>query len=75
MSDAKTETPAAEATDKSDWNVPKPDVVPRATYAPAALAFGITFFFWGLVTSPVVLLVGLVIMAVSLRDWVREMVR
>jgi hypothetical protein len=74
MSDTKTEARAPEMDPRADWTVPKPDVVPRPTYAPAAMAFGITFFFWGLVTSPVVLVVGLVIFAVSLRGWVREMV-
>ena len=47
--------------------------IPRPTYFPAAMAFGITFSLWGLVTSPVVLVVGLVVVAVSLMGWIGEL--
>ncbi len=58
---------------REDWNAPLPVFIPRPTYFPAALAFGITFLFWGLVTSPVVLVVGLAMAAVAVGGWVREM--
>jgi hypothetical protein len=58
---------------QEDWSRAKPDVIPRPTYAPAAMAFGLTLFFWGLVTSPVVLGVGLVVVVASLAAWIREM--
>ncbi len=70
--EAKTEAEKP-AGDKADWNTPKPDVIPRPTYAPAAMAFGLTFFFWGFVTSPVVFLVGVLIVAAALANWIREM--
>jgi hypothetical protein len=47
--------------------------IPRPTFAPAGMAFGITFSLWGLVTSPVILVVGLVVMAVSLMGWIGEL--
>jgi hypothetical protein len=47
--------------------------IPRPTYVPAAMAFGVTFSMWGLVTSPVVLVVGLVVIAVSLAGWIGEL--
>jgi hypothetical protein len=56
-----------------DWNEPKPAVIPRPTYFPAAMAFGLTFLLWGLVTSPVLLLVGLLVVVVSLAGWIGEM--
>jgi hypothetical protein len=51
---------------------PKPDVIPRPTPWPAGLALAITFVAWGLVTSPVVLGVGVVLFAVSLGGWIGE---
>jgi hypothetical protein len=58
---------------QKDWSKPRPDVIPRSTYFPAAMAFGLTLFFWGLVTSPVVLVMGLLVIAVSLVGWIGEM--
>jgi hypothetical protein len=57
---------------KEDWNEARPERVPRPTSAPVAMAFGLTLLFWGLVTSPVVLLVGLAVVAAALAVWIRE---
>jgi hypothetical protein len=54
------------------WNHPKPDSVPRPTTWPAALALGIALLGWGLLTSPVILAVGLAVFVVSLRGWIGE---
>jgi hypothetical protein len=64
---------SAPAPANEDWNKPRPDVIPRPTYFPASMAFGITLFLWGFVTSPVVLGVGLVVFAFSLAGWIGEM--
>lgn len=50
----------------------RPAVAPRPTYAPAAMAFGVTLLFWGFVTSPVVLGAGLVVVVLALTAWIRE---
>jgi hypothetical protein len=55
-----------------DWNEARPKTVPRPTSAPVAMAFGLTLLFWGFVTSPVVLLVGLVVVVAALAVWIRE---
>lgn len=68
----KTSTPPA-AGSRADWSIPKPELIPRPTYFPAAMAFGLTFLLWGLVSSPVVLGVGFVVVAVSLVGWIGEM--
>jgi hypothetical protein len=60
-------------TGKEDWNVPKPAEIPRPTYVPAALAFGLTFLFWGFVNGPVILTVGGTVVVFALAGWVREM--
>ena len=57
---------------REGWNVPKPDVIPRPTAWPPALALAITLTAWGLVTSPVVLGVGVALLAVSLAGWIAE---
>ncbi len=54
------------------WNRPKPEAVPRSTSWPAALALGTSLVGWGLITSPVVLAIGLVVFVVSLRGWIGE---
>ena len=67
------ESTAPAAAGKDDWNVPRPAEIPRPTYVPAAMALGLTFFFWGFVTSPVVLIMGLLVITFALASWVREM--
>jgi hypothetical protein len=57
---------------REGWNVPKPDAVPRPTSWPAGLALGITLFAWGIISSPVILAVGLVVFVVSLAGWIGE---
>ena len=55
-----------------DWE-PLPDEhLPHPTYFPAGLAMGTAFLFWGLITSWVVLVVGLVLFTASLAGWITE---
>jgi hypothetical protein len=51
----------------------KPEAVPRPTYVPASMAFGITLLLAGIITSPVVLAVGALAVGVSLAGWIGEM--
>ncbi len=55
-----------------DWSIPRPDILPRPTYAPAGLAFGAVFLLWGILTSYIVSIVGLVIFIISLAAWIGE---
>jgi hypothetical protein len=55
------------------WNLPRPAHLPHPTYWPAVLAMGIVFFAWGLVTNPVVTVVGLVVFFVALIGWIGDM--
>lgn len=63
--------PAEDARD--DWGVPRPEIIPRPTFWPAGLAFGITFLMWGLLTSFVLIAVGLGVFVVSLAGWIGEL--
>jgi hypothetical protein len=52
------------------WSRPKPEHTPRPTYWPAVMALGITFLFWGVVTSFIISLVGLALFALALAGWI-----
>ena len=55
-----------------DWEPLPHQRLPHPTYFPAGLAMGVTFLFWGLITSWVVLAVGLALFAASLAGWITE---
>jgi hypothetical protein len=54
------------------WEPLPAEHLPRPTYFPAGLAMGIAFLFWGLITSLVVILVGLALFIASLAGWITE---
>jgi hypothetical protein len=56
-----------------EWSVAKPDAIPPPTFVPAAMAFGTSLFMWGLLTSVVLIAVGLSVMVVSMVGWIGEM--
>jgi hypothetical protein len=58
---------------KEDWSVARPESIPRPTFWPAGLALGITFLMLGLLTSLVVIAVGLAVFIVSLVGWIGEL--
>ena len=47
--------------------------VPRPTYGPAGVAMGAAFLFWGLITTWVVLLVGVALFTAALAGWITEL--
>jgi hypothetical protein len=54
------------------WNVPQPQQLPAPCVWPAALALGITLLVWGLVTSLIITGVGILLFAVALAGWIRD---
>jgi hypothetical protein len=75
MSKEEKAAPVGRPVPDSSWGTPRPEVIPPPTYFPAATAFGATFLLWGFVTSPVVLVVGLIVLVVSIGGWLGEMRR
>jgi hypothetical protein len=65
--DSVTRPAPAEARDEGH------EALPRPTYAPAAMALGIAFLFWGMVTSVVVLGAGGLLVIAALAAWIGEM--
>ena len=54
------------------WIVLPPEKLPEPGIWPATLALGITFLLWGLVTTLIITGVGVVLFAVALAGWIRD---
>ncbi len=50
-----------------------PEELPASTYWPIFMAFGVLLFLWGIITSAIVLGVGVVIMGIALTGWITEL--
>lgn len=46
--------------------------LPRPAYFPAGVAMGTTFIFWGIVTSWIIMVIGLGLFAAALAGWITE---
>lgn len=46
--------------------------LPRPNYFPSGMAMGTTFIFWGLITSYVVILIGVGLFIASFAGWITE---
>ena len=60
---------------KDEYNLSPavPEKIPSSTYWPIILALGVTFFFWGFVTSVIISGVGLVAMGFALAGWIGDL--
>jgi len=58
-----------------DWELLAHERLPRPNFFPAGVAMGTTFIFWGLITSWVILVVGIGLFAASFAGWIYEMLR
>lgn len=65
--------PAHHAELPPGWHVPEHLELPRPTYWPAALAFGITLLAWGLITSSIIIGIGLIVLVIALTGWIGEL--
>jgi hypothetical protein len=70
---ADHESPSKQGVPREGWNVPRPATIPRPTAWPAGLALGVTILAWGLVTSLIMVSVGLAVVVVCLAGWIGEM--
>jgi hypothetical protein len=55
------------------WSEPRPQDIPRPTYSPAVLALAIVCLLWGMVTTYLISLLGLILFAVGLAGWIEEL--
>jgi hypothetical protein len=54
------------------WNTTFPEHLPQPTPAPALFAFGVTLLGWGLISTPLLVLVGGSLLFTALLHWVAE---
>lgn len=54
------------------WQPLPVEHLPRPTFFPAGLAMGTTFIFWGLITSWVIILIGVGLFTAALAGWITE---
>ncbi len=59
--------------DRSDWNAPQPEHIPRPTYWPMALAAGIVLFTYGLIFSWWFVALGAILFVAALAGWIGEL--
>ncbi len=52
------------------WHRPRPEKTPHPTYAPATVALGILGLLWGIMTTPIISLVGGVLFVIGLASWI-----
>ena len=55
------------------WSTPKPEQIPHPTYWPPVMALGTILLLWGIVTSWMISLVGLMLFICSISGWIWEL--
>ena len=69
-SDDDDSVPTTAPAPQTGWYRPEHIALPRPTYWPAVMAFGIVLLAWGLVTTLLISGVGLVLFALALVGWI-----
>ena len=59
--------------DEYPLNESTPAEMPDLTFWPFILAFGVLFFFWGIITSLIISGVGILIIIVSVAGWIQDL--
>ena len=67
--------PLHEAKARQGWEPLPPESLPRPNFFPAGLAMGTTFIFWGLITSWVIIAVGVALFIAAFAGWIYEILR
>jgi hypothetical protein len=60
---------------KPGWSAALPEEIPRPTHWPPALALAVALFGWGLIASPIILVIGAALFVVALGGWIGELRR
>jgi len=59
--------------DEYPLNESAPEEMPDLTFWPFMLAFGVLFFFWGMITSLIITGIGILIIIVSVAGWIQDL--
>ena len=68
-------TEQSQTNSHAGWEPLPPEILPHPNFFPAGLAMGITFVLWGLITSWVIVAVGIGLFVASLAGWIYEILR
>lgn len=68
-------TDETESHTPQGWEPLPHESLPRPNFFPAGVAMGTTFILWGVITSWVILAVGIGLFAASLAGWIYEILR
>ncbi|MGC1107491.1 MAG: hypothetical protein WA876_13220 [Candidatus Acidiferrales bacterium] len=68
-------SPECSTVSRSDdsWSEPRPQNIPRPTYSPAVLALAIVCLLWGIVTTYLISVLGMILFVVGLAGWIGEL--
>ncbi|MGA7625157.1 MAG: hypothetical protein WB630_18595 [Candidatus Acidiferrales bacterium] len=55
------------------WTEPRHQNIPRPTYSPAVMALAIVCLLWGIVTTYLISLLGVVLFGIALAGWIGEL--
>jgi hypothetical protein len=56
-----------------EWVKPIPEKTPPPTFWPVSLAMSIIFILWGIISTWVISVVGLILFGISVRGWVMDL--
>ncbi len=59
--------------DENELSPADPQEIPPPTFWPFILSFGVVFLFWGIITSFIVSLAGVIIMTISIAGWISDL--
>ena len=65
---------AVEEPLRPGWSRPVPETLPQRTYWPSALALGVVLVAWGLTTTYLLSIVGLLVFARAVAGWIGDVV-
>ena len=51
----------------------QPEKIPKPTYMPFFLSFGVVLIFWGILTSWIITGIGFVLFVIALMGWIIEL--
>jgi len=68
-------SPAGDDRNEKEWCEARPAVIPAPTVWPMVLALAVTISLWGILTSWLFVVVGLLMTVLSIERWIQEMRR
>jgi hypothetical protein len=58
---------------RTQWVKAKPEILPRPSYMPFLLALSLALLFWGLISTWIITVTGVIGVVISLHGWIKDM--